>query len=176
MKISTDCMVLLEYTLKDEAQQILDSSEQLGPLEYVHGYNLLIPGLERALEGREVGEAFSLTIPPQDGYGERRKEAIRQIPRSQFPSNIELTVGMEFESHHGPFTITAIQDDMVTIDTNHQLAGETLYFDIKIVEVRTASEEEIAAALQPVTGCGCGGGSCGSGEGTGGCGGCSGCH
>ena len=170
-------MVTLEYTLKDETQAVLDSSEKMGPLDYIHGYHFLIPGLERALTNREQGESFSLTVPPKDAYGEILEDAVFKVPRSQFPADIDLQVGMAFEAQHHPVVIQAIDDDGVLLNANHPLAGKTLYFDIKIVEVRTATEDEIAAALQPPESCSCGG-SCNHDEQDDGshCCGCSGCH
>lgn len=177
MKISKDCMVTLEYTLKDELQNVLDSSEQMGPLDYIHGYNFLIPGLERDLEGREEGERFSLTVPPQDAYGEISENAIFEANRSQFPDDIELEVGMEFDANNHPVVIKAIDGDIITMDANHPLAGKTLHFDVKITGVRTASKDEIEEALQAISGCGCG---CGHdhehGDDSDSCCGCSGCH
>jgi len=85
MKITDDCLVTLEYTLKDDNQEILDSSEQMGPLDYVHGYRQLIPGLEKALQGREAGESFSLTVTPQQAYGEIDPRAVFEVSRAQFP-------------------------------------------------------------------------------------------
>ena len=81
MKIADDCLVTLEYTLKDDDQKVLDSSEQMGPLDYVHGYRQLIPGLEKALAGREAGESFSLTVAPQQAYGEIDPRAVFEVSR-----------------------------------------------------------------------------------------------
>lgn len=173
MKITKDCLVTLEYTLKDESQEILDSSEKLGPLDYIHGYNFLIPGLERTLEGKEEGEAFSLTVLPEDGYGTINDDMMFEVNRSQFPPEVELEVGMEFDADHHPVRIKEINGDTVVVDANHPLAGETLYFDVKITGVRPATEEEIAAALEPISECSCG---CGHDHEHDSCGGCSSCH
>ena len=170
MKIADDCLVTLEYTLKDENQEVLDSSEQMGPLDYVHGYKQLIPGLEKALNGRENGESFSLTVPPQQGYGEIDPRAVFEASRSQFPPDTELTVGMEFETSGHHVVIKEIDGDIVRLDANHPLAGKTLYFDIKIAGVREATPEELAEVQEAFVG------SCGCGSDAGGCGGCSGCH
>ena len=172
MKIADDCLVTLEYTLKDDNQEILDSSEQMGPLDYVHGYRQLIPGLEKALQGREEGESFSLTIAPQQAYGEIDPRAVFEVSRAQFPPDTQLEVGMEFETSGHHVVITGIDGDIITLDANHPLAGKTLHFDIKIAGVRDATPEELEEVQQSFAG-GCGS-SCGTGEG--GCGGCSGCH
>ena len=168
MKIVDDCLVTLEYTLKDDDQNILDSSEQMGPLDYVHGYRQLIPGLEKALAGREVGESFSLTVPPQQGYGEIDPRAVFEASRSQFPPEAQLEVGMEFETSGHHVVITEIDGDIIRLDANHPLAGKNLHFDIKITGVRDATPEELEEVQQVFAGC-----SCGSDQG--GCGGCSGC-
>ena len=165
-------MVTLEYTLKDENQTILDSSDEMGPLNYVHGYRQLIPGLEAALEGRDAGESFSLTVPPGQGYGDIDPRAVFEASRSQFPPDAKLEVGMEFEASGHHAVITAIDGDIIRLDANHPLAGKTLFFDIKITEVRTATPDESAEAIQLSIG-GC---SCGSDNGSNSCCGCSGCH
>ena len=161
MKITDDCLVTLEYTLKDDNQEILDSSEQMGPLDYVHGYRQLIPGLEKALQGREAGESFSLTVTPQQAYGEIDPRAVFEVSRAQFPPDTQLEVGMEFETSGHHVVITGIDGDIITLDANHPLAGKTLHFDIKITGVRQSFSGGCRS-------------SCGTGEG--GCGGCSGCH
>ena len=172
MKIADDCLVTLEYTLKDDNQEILDSSEQMGPLDYVHGYRQLIPGLEKALQGREAGESFSLTVAPQQAYGEIDPRAVFEVSRAQFPPDTQLEVGMEFETSGHHVVITGIDGDIITLDANHPLAGKTLHFDIKIAGVRDATPEELEEVQQSFASrCGS---SCGTGEG--GCGGCSGCH
>ena len=172
MKIADDCLVTLEYTLKDDDQKVVDSSEQMGPLDYVHGYRQLIPGLEKALQGRETGESFSLTVAPQQAYGEIDPRAVFEVSRAQFPPDTQLEVGMEFETSGHHVVITGIDGDIITLDANHPLAGKTLHFDIKVTGVRDATPEELEEVQQSfVAGCGS---SCGTGEG--GCGGCSGCH
>ncbi len=165
MKITKDCKVTLEYTLKDDDQNILDSSENMGPLDYIHGYNFLIPGMEKALEGHEEGDSFHTDVEPKDGYGEINDEMMFDAPRSQFPADVELQVGMEFDANHHRVVIKAINEESVTLDANHPLAGKTLHFDIEVKSVQLASPEEITAALAPLAG-GCSSGACG---------GCSGC-
>ncbi len=168
MKITKDCMVTLEYTLKNDEQEILDSSEAMGPLDYIHGYHFLIPGMEKTLQDREAGDSFHVVIPPKDAYGEVNDEMVFDAPRSQFPPDVELQVGMEFEANNHHVVIKAVNEDTITLDANHPLAGETLHFDVTVKSVRIATEEEIAEALAPLSGgCDCGHDSCGSG--------CSGC-
>ena len=170
MKIADDCLVTLEYTLKDDEQKILDSSEQMGPLDYVHGYKQLIPGLEKALSGRETGESFSLTIAPQQAYGEIDPRAVFEVSRAQFPPDAQLEVGMEFETSGHHVSVKAIDGDIITLDANHPLAGKTLHFDIRITGVRDATPEELDEVQQSFAG------GCGSSCGSEGCGGCAGCH
>lgn len=177
MKIEKDTTVSVEYTLKDKDGEILDSSKEMGPLEYIHGYGMLIPGLEQELEGKEEGAEFKKTVPPEQAYGERFEELVMETNRSQFPEGVELEVGMEFEAgdgHHSRVAvITKIDGDKITVDANHPLAGETLFFDVKVLSVRKTTKEELKALTEPSgCSCGCGGDiadSCG-------CGGCSGCH
>ena len=160
MTISKDSVVSIEYTLTDNTNEVLDSSTELGPLEYLHGHNNLIPGLEKELEGKSVGDSFKVTVAPIDAYGEYLDELVVEVDRSQFPNDIEIVEGMQFEagSPEGAriVTVKSIQDSKITIDANHPLAGETLNFDVKIIAIRDATEQEKTSGLESHCGCGCG--------------------
>lgn len=167
MKVEKDKIVAIEYSLKDEDGNVIDSSANSGsPLEYLHGHGNLIPGLENILEGRIPGEEFSAVIPPEDGYGEINPQLIAEVPRNQFDIDGEIKIGMKFyaQSNAGPVMVrvSKISDDKITIDGNHELAGKTLYFDVEVKSVSEASAEQIEAGSVYIGGCG-GGCSCGSG-------------
>lgn len=147
MQISKHKAVAIEYTLTDNGGTVLDTSEGSEPLLYLHGANNLIPGLEDALEGKTSGEELKVTVEPENAYGNRMEELIQTVPKDRFEDSGNLEVGMRFQasSDHGDtlVTITGISDTDVTVDGNHPLAGQTLNFDVKIVDVREATKEEI---------------------------------
>lgn len=178
MTIEKNKVVSIDYTLKNADGGIIDESKTNGgPLSYVHGNGMLISGLEKMLEGKKPGDSFHAEIEPAEAYGERQDNLIIEIPKEHFPDGIEIKEGMQFEAA-GPggsniVTVKSVQEKTVTVDANHPLAGQKLFFDVTVVEVRDQTEEEIAAAAAQRSGCG----SCGSGCGSGGCGGgsCGGC-
>ncbi len=174
MKITKDTTVSLEYTLKDDSGNVLDSSSVVGAMEYIHGYNMIIPGLEKELEGKEEGQELDVTIPPELAYGEVHEDLIVETSKEQFPPSIELELGMEFESGQHTVRIVKIDGDEITIDANHPLAGETLHCQAKIIAVRATSEAELSDLFQSAGGCSCAGG-CGMDMDGAACGGCSGC-
>lgn len=147
MQIAKDKVVSIDYTLTDDEGTVLDSSQGREPLAYLHGAGNIIPGLESGLEGRSAGEQLQVKVAPADGYGERSDEAVQRVPRQLFEGVDEIQPGMQFhaESASGVqvVTVKAVEDDAVVIDVNHPLAGVTLNFDVKIVEVRDASAEEL---------------------------------
>ena len=164
-------MVKIHYTLKDAEGNLIDSSEGKEALEYLHGFGMLIPGMERELENREKGDKFSAVIEPKDGYGEYRPEYVVEVPRDRFDTEVEIQVGQKFQADTPTgtmlVTVTKVTPENITIDSNHELAGKTLHFDVEVVDVRDASEEEIAPYTANF---GCGGGCGGCGGSCGGCG------
>lgn len=180
MKISKDSFVSINYTLKDDDGNTIDTSVGAEPLIYLHGNNFLLPKLEEHLEGKSVGDKINAVLPPEDGYGVYDERMVAKIPRENFEVEGEIPVGAKFQADtpQGPAIVTVkeVSDDFITVDANHELAGKTLHFDVEVLEVREASPEEIK---QMTTGCGCGcdcGGDCGSDGGCGGCGGCGSCE
>lgn len=175
MTVEKDKMVSIDYTLKDKDGQIIDTSKNSGPLDYIHGRGYLISGLEKELEGKNPGDTFTTVIPPEEGYGTYDESLVVKVPRDQFDAEVEIQPGMQFQASVGQIvTVTKVEGDEITIDANHQLAGKTLYFEVTVASVRDATPEELNP---PTSGCGggCGGcsGGCGSsGCGSGGCGGC----
>jgi FKBP-type peptidyl-prolyl cis-trans isomerase SlyD len=147
MKTASGMVVTMHYTLTDDAGTVLDSSEGREPLAYLHGHGNIIPGLEKALEGSEPGFKSSVTVPPGEGYGEKNPEAVFEAPREHFPPEMELAPGNQVyaEGPRGPvtFTIVDTSDSGVVLDANHPLAGQTLHFDVEVVEVREATQEEL---------------------------------
>ncbi|MBP6672145.1 MAG: peptidylprolyl isomerase [Bacteroidetes bacterium] len=148
MRIAKDKVVSIEYTLRDNDGNVLDTSEGREPLAYLHGNGNLIPGLESQLEGKGANEALKVVVAPADGYGEFDAAQIVNVPKSQFAGVAELAVGMQFTAS-GPegqqvVTVTKIENDTVTVDGNHPLAGQTLNFDVKIIEVREATADELS--------------------------------
>jgi FKBP-type peptidyl-prolyl cis-trans isomerase SlyD len=147
MLISDNAVGVFHYTLKNAAGEILDSSSGGDPLAYLQGFGNIVPGLEREMAGKQAGDKFNVVIEPADGYGVKNDELLRVVPKSAFPTDIELEVGMQFGSQtpQGPMAIviSKINGDEITIDGNHPLAGVALHFDIEIVSVRKASAEEI---------------------------------
>jgi len=147
MNITNNAVVALHYTVKDEDGVKLDSSEGGTPLTYLHGASNIIPGLERALEGKSKGDALDVNIPPAEAYGEYIDELVDSVPREAF-QGAEVEVGMRFEAqtNNGPISvvITHIEDDNVTVDGNHPLAGKSLNFSVTVEDIREATEEEIA--------------------------------
>lgn len=146
-KVVAGKIVSLHYTLKDDDGEVIDKSPDDEPLVYLHGGENIVPGLEKALEGHVVGDQLQVVVAPEDGYGEHDEDGVQQVPRTMFPDEAEVEEGAQFftEDEEGnpiPFWVTEIEDDIVTIDLNHPLAGETLHFDVKIVEVRDATAEE----------------------------------
>ncbi|AMG31357.1 peptidylprolyl isomerase [Grimontia hollisae] len=145
--IEENKVVKIDYTVKDEDGQLIDTSEGQDPLAYLHGAGNIIPGLEQALAGRAEGEEFSVQIQPDDAYGQRNEALIQKVERGVFQGVEQLEVGMVFNAQ-GPqgniqVTIVAIDGDEVTIDGNHPLAGVVLSFEGVIREVRDATAEEI---------------------------------
>lgn len=147
MHIAARCAVSFHYTLTDDAGTVIDSSRDSEPLVYLHGAGNIVPGLESALEGREPGAAFKVSVPPEQGYGQRVEALVQQMPRSMFEGMPAPELGMQFqaESNMGPVmvTVVAVDEGSVTLDGNHALAGNTLHFDVEVVAVREASVEEV---------------------------------
>ena len=148
MQITQHSVVSIHYTLTNDKGETLDSSAGGEPLAYLHGNGNLIPGLERALEGKTTGDKLNVTIAPSDGYGEYDKSLVQSIPRRQLKSIPNIHVGMQLQaqSQHGAQTVTVthVMGDMVTLDANHPLAGQNLTFQVEITDVRAATEEELA--------------------------------
>ena len=149
MKITKDKVVGFDYKLTDSDGQVLDTSEGRQPLYYLHGAGNLIPGLESSLEGKSAGDQLQVTVEPSDGYGERN-EALRQdVPRERFQGIDDLQLGMQFRvptDNGGNLVVTVVEidDDVVTLDGHHTLAGVTLNFDVTVREVRDATDDELA--------------------------------
>lgn len=148
MQVADKMAVSIHYTLKNDGGEVLDSSIGDEPLVYLHGTGNIIPGLEDALLGKAVGDKFNVRIAPKDAYGEKNDGMIQVIPRAMFEGIDELEVGMMFHadvsSGSGEVTIVKIDGDDITIDGNHSLAGMALTFDVEVVAVRPATEEESA--------------------------------
>jgi FKBP-type peptidyl-prolyl cis-trans isomerase SlyD len=148
LTIKKDSVVTFNYTLKDDAGEIIDSSSDGEPLAYLHGHGNLVAGLERELEGKAAQDKLSVKVAPADGYGEYSRDLVQKVPRRTLKGIAKITVGMRLHAQtpEGPraVTVTAVTGDMVTLDGNHPLAGKNLNFDIEVVDVREASEEELA--------------------------------
>jgi FKBP-type peptidyl-prolyl cis-trans isomerase SlyD len=148
MLIAQDKVVLIHYTLTDDAGKVLDSSSGGDPLAYLHGQGNIIPGLEKALEGRQAGDKLNVRVEPTEGYGVRDDALVQQVPRRAFGGASDVQPGMQFhaqtsQGHARVVTVTRIQGDMVTVDGNHPLAGEVLNFDVEVTGVRDATAEEL---------------------------------
>ncbi len=147
MQVQADKVVIIDYTLKNDAGDILDQSTPDSPLAYLHGHNNLIPGLETALNGKGAGDQIEASIPPAEAYGDYNENLIQVVPRNMFQGVDEIEPGMQFHAQTGQgvqvVTVKEANDESVTIDGNHALAGETLHFDVTIKEVRDASQEEL---------------------------------
>lgn len=144
MQISKNKVAAIHYTLRDDEGTVIDSSEGRDPLHYLHGAGNLIPGMEEGLEGKSQGDKLNLKIEPEKGYGEKDENLVQKVPLSAFGDQ-EVKPGMRFSTNQGGVvTVTDIGSDSVTVDGNHPLAGVPLNFDVEIVEVRNATDEEIS--------------------------------
>ena len=169
MNITTNKVVKIHYTLTGDDGKVIDSSDGGEPLEYMHGYGNLIPGLERELEGKAKGDKLHADIAPRDAYGEYDEKLVAEVPRTQFDVSTPIEIGQQFQAETATgtaiVTVTKITDDTVTVDANHELAGKTLHFDVEVVDIRDAFPEELP---QEPSGCSGNCTSCGVG-----CSGCS---
>ena len=140
MKVADGVIVTLEYVLADEAGALIDSSDQSGALTYVHGEKRIVPGLERALEGRSADEHFHVVVPPEEAYGWHDPELVEWVPRTVLDPAGEVRIGMRFESSTPKgivvATVIALEGDDARIDSNHPLAGKDLHFDVHVIAVR----------------------------------------
>ena len=147
MQIANNKVVSIHYKLTNDEGSILDSSEGQEPLAYLHGLGNIIPGLENALTGRAVGDKFTVTIPPADGYGERDNEMVQSVPKNAFQGVDQIQPGMQFQAQSPEgmqlVTVIDVDGDEVILDGNHPMAGITLTFDVEVTEIRDATAEEL---------------------------------
>lgn len=144
MKISKHSVAAIHYTLTDNTGKVLDSSAGRDPLYYLHGEGNLIPGMEDGLEGQTKGAKLKLKISPEKGYGVRDEKLIQQVPRSAFGDQ-KVEKGMQFHANNGMVvTVTNVGLENITVDANHALAGVDLNFEVEVMDVRTATTEEVA--------------------------------
>jgi len=147
MKISNNSVASFHYTLKNDAGEILDSSSGQEPMSYLQGASNIVPGLENEMEGKSVGDSFSIVISPAKGYGEVNENLLQELPKSMFAGVDNIEPGMEFQAQteHGQqiIAVTKVEGDTITVDGNHPLAGENLHFEIEVTDIREASQEEL---------------------------------
>ena len=148
MIVSKDKIVTIEYKLRDEDGALLDeTTNEEGPLPYLHGHDVLLEGLESGLEGKKVGDKVKVTLQPENAYGVRDDELIDTVPRAEFPEADDIAVGEELisETEEGPvmFTVLEKTEEHLKLDANHPFANKTLTFDVEIKAIREATAEEI---------------------------------
>ena len=141
-------VVNLSYSLKSSTGEVLDEADAEAPFTYLHGAQQIVPGLEQALLGLTVGAKKQVVVSPSDGYGETNPELKLSVSRTQFPDNAQLKPGMQFEAQTPDgqgvvFTVEALEGDQVKIDGNHPLAGQTLHFDVEVLSMRDATQDEM---------------------------------
>jgi len=149
MKIANGSVVGIDYSLHLGDGNVVDSSAPGDPLTYLHGEGQIVPGLESALEGLDIGDRKQVVVSPAEGYGEHDAHGIQEVPKGAFPPDFEPKAGTELtaEGPQGepvPFVIREVRPETILIDLNHPLAGKTLHFDVTVREVRAATEEERA--------------------------------
>jgi FKBP-type peptidyl-prolyl cis-trans isomerase SlyD len=147
--IGDNAVVSIHYTLTDSDGAVIDSSEGAGPLNYLHGAGNIIPGLEKALVGKTTGANLQVTVPAAEGYGEVQPELVQQVPLSAFQGIDSIEPGMAFEAQDAQgngrrVVVKSVDDEVVVVDGNHPLAGVDLNFKVEVVDIRDATEEEIA--------------------------------
>jgi len=147
MNITKNVVASIDYTLKNDGGEILDSSSGREPLAYLHGHGNLIPGLEQELEGKTKGDKLVAVIQPADAYGVRSDELLQDFPLDQFQNPAEVQVGVQFQVKYGEeqhiATVTKVENNMVSVDMNHPLADLTLHFDVEVMDAREATAEEL---------------------------------
>ncbi len=146
--VSDQLVVGIDYSLRDEEGELIDTNEGYPPLEFLHGFGQIIPGLEQALNGMAVGEEKQVVVAPENGYGEYQPEAQETVPLDAFPDDMDVEEGMEIQvqDEDGQVLqamVTQVDGDEVTLDFNHPLAGVTLHFDVRIASLRAATAEEL---------------------------------
>ena len=149
MEIADGRVAAIHYTLTNDAGEVIDKSAADAPLSYLQGAGNIIPGLEQALAGRKTGDSLTADIAPEQGYGPRHDGLVQSVPRSAFQGVDNVQPGMQFEAKtdRGPVLVrvASVDDEQVTVDGNHPLAGQTLHFAIEVADVRAATEQEQAA-------------------------------
>lgn len=148
-EIADGTVVGIHYTLRNQDGDVLDSSSEGAPLSYLHGASNIVPGLERQLAGRRIGDKLIAVVAPVDGYGERSGPEPQRVPRSMFPAGAELEEGLEImaqgdDDEPFPLWVVGLTDDHVVLDHNHPLAGVTLHFEVEVVTIRPATREEVS--------------------------------
>ncbi|HEY0094135.1 MAG TPA: peptidylprolyl isomerase [Archangium sp.] len=148
MQIAKDSVVSIDYRLHLGDGKIIDESEPGDPLVYLHGYEEIVPGLEKALEGRKAGESLKVEVAPKDGYGEYDPDGVEEVPREDFPPDMELEAGgivsaTDEDGDDVEFLVKEVRPKTVVIDFNDPMAGKTLHFEVTVREVRAATKEEL---------------------------------
>lgn len=147
MRIAAHKVVTIHYTLTNDDGDLLDSSEGQEPLTYLHGMGNIIAGLETALSGRGVGDKFSVSVAPADGYGERDNDMVQSVPKASFQGVDEILPGMQFQAQSPEgvqlVTVIDVDGDEVILDGNHPMAGLTLNFAVEVTGIRDATPEEL---------------------------------
>jgi FKBP-type peptidyl-prolyl cis-trans isomerase SlyD len=147
MHVAPQHVVAIEYTLTDDDGRTVDTSQGREPLTYLHGAGNIVAGLEKALEGREVGETLDVSVPPEEGYGQYQAALVRNVPVRKLPQG-RATPGtrVRLDTAAGPhvFMVKSVRGDYAQLDGNHPLAGKTLHFKVTIVSVREPTAEELA--------------------------------
>ncbi len=147
MKIEKNQVVAINYTLKNDAGEVLDTSEGQDPLYYIQGIGNIIPGLENALEGKVKGDKLNVVIEAKDAYGEVNEDLVQAVPREQFGDSNDIEIGMQFEvqTQMGPLVVTveAVEENEIVVNGNHPLAGVRLHFDVEVHAIRAATSEEL---------------------------------
>jgi FKBP-type peptidyl-prolyl cis-trans isomerase SlyD len=149
MNVEDKLIVSIHYKLTDGGGNEIDSSSGGDPLDYLHGADNIVPGLERELTGKSAGDRVQVTVAPEDGYGPVHDELVQKLEREVLQGVDEIEPGMQFEAKSPDgearvVTVKEVGDDGITVDANHPLAGVTLHFDVTVESIREATEKELA--------------------------------
>lgn len=148
MTIQDNKVVSLNYTLRDDDGNILDRCQDAS-FVYLHGAGNILPGLERAIAGKQVGDSVNVSLAPEDAYGARDEAKTQSVPREMFDDSVDIEAGMQFHAEgpngeHLVVTVVEVDEQSVTVDGNHPMAGISLNFEVEVMGIRDASAEELA--------------------------------